>query len=850
MSSAPKEKRRNSEKRKEKSRDAARSRRSKETEIFYELAHQLPLPHNVCAQLDKAAIMRLAISFLKIRMLVGVGVSKKPEGKSQAVTSRSAVVDKMMDSYYLKALEGFMMVLTQEGDMAFLSENVSKYLGLTQVDLVGHSIYDYTHPCDHEEIREQLSDKPGLQISNKKEEEEHCFLMRLKCTLTPKGRNVNLKSATYKVIQCHGHMKSAESSTSVSLMGYKPPPMSCLILIGEPIPHPANIEIPLDSQTFLSRHSMDMKFTYVDDRIQDIVGYPSSDLIGKSAYDFCHALDTDKTEKSYHDLYAKGQTSTQRYRFLCKKGGYVWIQTQATVIYNNRTSKPQCIVSVNYVLSGVENENLVLSTEQQKQEQPKPKLPAVPRVSSGIKLSTEEIFSPCTDDQNSSSWTSSGEKVNSWNLDPDELPYLAPTPGPAMVPLSFTSNMDMDMQMYDEVLFPTEESTPNFTGFDPFTNTTVNLTSGDFNPKDLPKDPPKQQPSSSPPKPPELQQQQRSPPLRQPDVFSQYRGTSMALSPGTISPAVTPQTCPNSPADYQSHDPSVNGEIVDKVSSLMTNYEATSTTNEFNVSTEELKMRAPYIPMVGEDFCLYSGKMMNDPVLSSAALPSPPHPTSFTPAQLPSPPRNVYSPVCRGTPSPSVPNITSTHVTLLSQLKAPINQLDSSSDGGPLNMNSNSRPSLTRSLLSTIRKRKMTTTSLVTQPPPKTSCAQSSLGEQLLFGVHPVKQEPQNSSSTPTRMSAGCQRRPETNLSQTQSQKKSSLLNLLLNGGCAINGRDGETNGNRKRGMKIPPLLDVSRYDAEVNAPLNSTQGLLQGEDLLRALDQTPNRVPSPSNVW
>ncbi|XP_077864661.1 hypoxia-inducible factor 1-alpha-like, partial [Saccoglossus kowalevskii] len=69
---------RNSEKRKEKSRDAARFRRSKETEIFYELAHELPLPHNVCAQLDKAAIMRLAISFLKMRSLIGDVVTNRP----------------------------------------------------------------------------------------------------------------------------------------------------------------------------------------------------------------------------------------------------------------------------------------------------------------------------------------------------------------------------------------------------------------------------------------------------------------------------------------------------------------------------------------------------------------------------------------------------------------------------------------------------------------------------------------------------------------------------------------------------------------------------------------------------
>lgn len=37
------------------------------------------------------------------------------------------------DNLYLKALEGFVAVMTQDGDMIFLSENINKYMGLTQV---------------------------------------------------------------------------------------------------------------------------------------------------------------------------------------------------------------------------------------------------------------------------------------------------------------------------------------------------------------------------------------------------------------------------------------------------------------------------------------------------------------------------------------------------------------------------------------------------------------------------------------------------------------------------------------------------------------------------------------------
>ena len=43
-----------------------------------------------------------------------------------------------------------------------------------------------------------------------------------------------------------------------------------LVAVGEPIPHPSDIEIPLDCNTFLSKHNMDMTFTYCDERYLSI----------------------------------------------------------------------------------------------------------------------------------------------------------------------------------------------------------------------------------------------------------------------------------------------------------------------------------------------------------------------------------------------------------------------------------------------------------------------------------------------------------------------------------------------------------------------------------------------------
>lgn len=60
----------------------------------------------------------------------------------------------------------------------------------------------------------------------------------------------------------------------------------------------------------------------------------------------------------------KGQVTTRYYRFLTKTGGWVWMQSYVTIVHNSRSSRPHCIVSVNYVLTATENPGLILNCEQ------------------------------------------------------------------------------------------------------------------------------------------------------------------------------------------------------------------------------------------------------------------------------------------------------------------------------------------------------------------------------------------------------------------------------------------------------------------------------------------------------
>ncbi|XP_054976731.1 endothelial PAS domain-containing protein 1 isoform X2 [Sorex araneus] len=542
MTADKEKKRSSSERRKEKSRDAARCRRSKETEVFYELAHELPLPHSVSSHLDKASIMRLAISFLRTHKLLS-SVCSENESEAEA--------DQQMDNLYLKALEGFLAVVTQDGDMIFLSENISKFMGLTQVELTGHSIFDFTHPCDHEEIRENLSLKNGSGFGKKSKDmsTERDFFMRMKCTVTNRGRTVNLKSATWKVLHCTGQVKVYSSGPPHSgVCSYKEPLLSCLIMMCEPIQHPSHMDIPLDSRTFLSRHSMDMKFTYCDDRITELVGYHPEELLGRSAYEFYHALDSENMTKSHQNLCTKGQVVSGQYRMLAKHGGYVWLETQGTVIYNPRNLQPQCIMCVNYVLSDIEKNDVVFSMDQ-----------------------TESLFKPHLMDMSSIFDGSSGEvgRVDKSNFlftklkeEPEELAQLAPTAGDTIISLDFGNQNFEESSSYGKAVLPPAQPW----AAELRAHSTQSEAGG-------------------------------LPAFTVPQTAAQGNATPSASSSSSCS-------TPSSPGDYYTAlDNDLKIEVIEKLFAMDTEAkDPCSTQTDFNEL--DLETLAPYIPMDGEDFQL------------------------------------------------------------------------------------------------------------------------------------------------------------------------------------------------------------------------------------------------------
>ncbi|XP_025248602.1 neuronal PAS domain-containing protein 3 isoform X1 [Theropithecus gelada] len=448
--------------RKEKSRDAARSRRGKENFEFYELAKLLPLPAAITSQLDKASIIRLTISYLKMRDFANQGdppwnlrMEGPPPNTSVKVIgaqrrrSPSAlaieVFEAHLGSHILQSLDGFVFALNQEGKFLYISETVSIYLGLSQVELTGSSVFDYVHPGDHVEMAEQLGMKlpPGRGLlsqgtaedgassaSSSSQSEtpepvestspsllttdntlERSFFIRMKSTLTKRG--VHIKSSGYKVIHITGRLRLR---VSLSHGRTVPSQIMGLVVVAHALPPPTINEVRIDCHMFVTRVNMDLNIIYCENRISDYMDLTPVDIVGKRCYHFIHAEDVEGIRHSHLDLLNKGQCVTKYYRWMQKNGGYIWIQSSATIAINAKNANEKNIIWVNYLLSNPEYKDTPMDIAQ---------LPHLPeKTSESSETSDSESDSKDTsgiteDNENSKSDEKGNQSENSEDPEPD-----------------------------------------------------------------------------------------------------------------------------------------------------------------------------------------------------------------------------------------------------------------------------------------------------------------------------------------------------------------------------------------------------------------------------------------------
>ena len=159
----------------------------------------------------------------------------------------------------------------------------------------------------------------------------------------------------YHVVHCTGYIKNwppqgiqLDRSQEEDLQGSS----CCLVAIGRlqvtSMPNTHDLAGAESAAEFVSRHNMEGKFTFVDQRVIQLMGYAPQELLGKCCFDFIHTEDQTHMKESFDQVVKmKGQSMTFQYRFRAKSGEWVWLRTNAFAFLNPYTDEIEYVVCTN-----------------------------------------------------------------------------------------------------------------------------------------------------------------------------------------------------------------------------------------------------------------------------------------------------------------------------------------------------------------------------------------------------------------------------------------------------------------------------------------------------------------------
>lgn len=369
-----------------------------------ELSDMVPTCNALARKPDKLTILRMAVAHIK--SLRGITSTPTNDGTYKP----SFLTDNELKHLILEAADGFLFVVSCEnGRVIYVSDSVTPVLNHAQGDWFGASVYDYIHPEDQEKVREQLSASENqsngrildLKTGTVKKEGSQsamrlCMGSRRGFICRIKVGNVSPESLGYlnRVRQRNslGPSRDGNNFAVVHCTGYIKnwPPQGiqmdrnpedemhassscCLVAIGRlqvtSTPNSGDLNSE-NSHEFVSRHSLEGNFTFVDHRIMQLMGYSPPELLGKSCFEFIHNEDQAHMKENFEQVVKmKGQVMTLMYRFRAKNNSWIWLRTSAFAFLNPYTDEIEYIVCTNSLaksnsISGPEPALASSSTEQ------------------------------------------------------------------------------------------------------------------------------------------------------------------------------------------------------------------------------------------------------------------------------------------------------------------------------------------------------------------------------------------------------------------------------------------------------------------------------------------------------